>query len=89
MPRTTSLLINGTAATMASGHYGLIADAAIACEDGRIAWIGPRKDCPKAYASFPTHDLGGRLVTPALIDCHTHLVHGGNRACAPRRCRRE
>lgn len=80
MPRTTSLLINGTAATMASGHYGLIADAAIACEDGRIAWIGPRKDCPKAYASFPTHDLGGRLVTPALIDCHTHLVHGGNRA---------
>ncbi|MFT3673010.1 imidazolonepropionase [Aestuariivirga sp.] len=80
MPRTTSLLINGTAATMASGHYGLIADAAIACEDGRIAWIGPRMDCPKAYASFPTHDLGGRLVTPALIDCHTHLVHGSNRA---------
>lgn len=80
MPSTTSLLINGTAATMASGHYGLIADAAIACENGRIAWIGPRKDCPKAYASVPTHDLGGRLVTPALIDCHTHLVHGGNRA---------
>lgn len=80
MPRTTSLLINGTAATMAFGHYGLIADAAIACEDAHIAWIGPRKDCPKAYASFPTHDLGGRLVTPALIDCHTHLVHGGNRA---------
>jgi len=80
MPRTTSLLINGTAATMASGHYGLIADAAIACDGGRIVWIGPRKDCPKAYASFHTHDLGGRLVTPALIDCHTHLVHGGNRA---------
>ena len=39
-----------------------------------------RADCPAALARFRTVDLGGRLVTPALIDCHTHLVHGGNRA---------
>ena len=80
MPQTTSLLINGTAATMAEAGYGLVADAAIACENGRIVWIGPRQHCPRAFASFRQHDLGGRLVTPALIDCHTHLVHGGNRA---------
>lgn len=74
------LLINGTAATMVAGRYGLIEDAAIACEDGRIAWAGPRAEMPKAYAAFTPSDLGGRLVTPALVDCHTHLVHGGNRA---------
>ena len=56
--------------------YGLIPDAAIAVEGGRIAWVGPRADAPKGDVV----DLGGRLVTPALIDCHTHIVHGGHRA---------
>ena len=56
--------------------YGLIPDAAIAVEGDRIAWVGPRADAPKGEAV----DLGGRLVTPALIDCHTHIVHGGHRA---------
>lgn len=80
MNSTSQLLVNGTAATMTAAGYGLIPDAAIACEDGRILWVGARSDCPAAYGSFPQHDLGERLVTPALIDCHTHLVHGGNRA---------
>lgn len=80
MPQTNTLLLNCTAATMAGAGYGLISQATIACENGRIAWIGPAKDCPRAFAAFRPHDLGGRLVTPALIDCHTHLVHGGNRA---------
>ncbi|MCX8508024.1 MAG: imidazolonepropionase, partial [Rhodobacteraceae bacterium] len=56
--------------------YGLIEDAAILTEGGLIRWVGPRSDAPSA----PAHDLGGRLVTPALIDCHTHIVHGGHRA---------
>jgi imidazolonepropionase len=80
MPDKKMLLVNGHVATMAGPDHGLIADAAIACESGRIAWVGKRTECPATYKSFPEHDLGGRLVTPALIDCHTHIVHGGNRA---------
>lgn len=63
-----------------ASSYGLLDDVAIACRNGRITWIGPRTDCPAEYNSLPQHDLVGRLATPALIDCHTHLVHGGNRA---------
>jgi imidazolonepropionase len=71
------LFVNCTAATMAGdAPYGLIRDAAILTECGAIRWTGPRADAPKA----PEHDLGGRLVTPALIDCHTHIIHGGHRA---------
>ncbi len=66
-------------ATMVGGRYGMIGDAALVLKAGRIDWIGPRADLPDA-AGFTVHDLGGRLVTPALIDCHTHVVHGGNRA---------
>lgn len=60
--------------------FGLIADGVIALEGATIAWVGPAADLPDAYRTGPTHDLGGRLVTPALIDCHTHVVFGGNRA---------
>ena len=63
-----------------SNAYGLIEDAAIAVEDGRIAWVGPRVELPSKFAALPRTDLEGRLVTPALIDCHTHVVHGGHRA---------
>lgn len=49
-------------------------------EGGVIAWLGRRADVPAAYEGAPTTDLGGRLVTPGLIDCHTHLVYGGHRA---------
>jgi imidazolonepropionase len=80
MHRTGFLLLNGTAATMMAAGYGLMVDAAIACIDGEIAWLGPRQDCPAAFKALRPHDLQGRLVTPALIDCHTHLVHAGNRA---------
>lgn len=45
-----------------------------------IAWVGTFADLPADYAGEVHHDLGGRLVTPGLIDCHTHLVFGGNRA---------
>ena len=76
------LLPHQTAATMddAASGYGLIEEAGLAIADGRIAWLGPMQDCPVDIAKLPPYDCGGRLVTPALIDCHTHIVHGGNRA---------
>ncbi|MDV4146268.1 imidazolonepropionase [Shimia sp. FJ5] len=75
------LLTNLTAATLtAPGPYGLIPDAVIAVEAGRVRWVGPRAALPKDLVVRDQVDLGGRLVTPGLIDCHTHLVHGGNRA---------
>jgi imidazolonepropionase len=55
-------------------------EAAIVVEQGNIAWIGNPSKLPPAYASRPRFDGGGALVTPGLIDCHTHLVYGGQRA---------
>ena len=62
------------------GRYGLIDAAAIAIEGGVIRWVGPARDLPGEVKDWPARGLGGRLVTPALIDCHTHIVHGGHRA---------
>jgi imidazolonepropionase len=59
---------------------GVIEDGAIVSVDGRIAWIGPTRDLPSAYIGFGGEDLGGRWVLPGLIDCHTHIIHGGHRA---------
>ena len=59
---------------------GIVPDAAIAIAEGRIVWAGPAADLPAAYRGLPRQSLGGRLVTPGLIDCHTHLVYGGDRA---------
>ena len=71
-----------TAATMVEGDtpYGLIEDALIAVDEGRITWIGRREDAPEQVRALPVQKQEGRLVTPGLIDCHTHIVHGGNRA---------
>ncbi len=62
--------------------YGLMADAALVVEGERIAWVGPRSDLPAELLSRcgEQHDAQGALITPGLIDCHTHLVHGGDRA---------
>jgi imidazolonepropionase len=70
------LLSNVHLATMDNG-YGVLHDAALAVKDGRIAWIGGRSDAPPAARE---HDCGGAWLTPGLIDCHTHIVHGGNRS---------
>ncbi len=58
----------------------LISKGAIALQDGLIDWVGPMTDLPEIYANWPRKNVDNRLVTPALIDCHTHLVFGGNRA---------
>lgn len=60
--------------------YALIDDGALAIDAGEIAWVGARADLPQSYAQWPQVDLDGRLITPAFVDCHTHLVYGGNRA---------
>ncbi|WP_211201773.1 imidazolonepropionase [Bosea sp. F3-2] len=63
----------------ASAPYGAIEDSAIAARDGRIVYAGPRSEAP-AFQAGETIDCQGRWITPGLIDCHTHLVYGGDRA---------
>lgn len=76
------LFTNVHLATMADAHGGdpgdpgELGDAALAVRDGRIAWLGPRRDAPPAAT---VHDCGGAWMTPGLIDCHTHIVHAGKR----------
>ncbi|EGI75793.1 imidazolonepropionase [Hylemonella gracilis] len=55
-------------------------DAALVVTEGHIAWLGPHTNLPAEYATLPRHDSQGALVTPGLVDCHTHLVYGGQRA---------
>jgi len=82
MTENHRVFVDLTVATMGATQtaYGLIEDAAIAVSDGRIDWVGARNDLPAQYATLAQQPLGGRLVTPGLIDCHTHIVHGGERA---------
>ncbi|WP_299910137.1 imidazolonepropionase [uncultured Paracoccus sp.] len=63
-----------------TGQYGLSAPSAILVEDDRISWIGDPAQLPERYAHAEREDLAGRVVTPGLIDCHTHIVFGGDRA---------
>ncbi|WP_438852232.1 imidazolonepropionase [Brevundimonas nasdae] len=75
------LLTDCHVATMTEGGvpYGAIEDAAILIKDRRIAWVGARADLP-VHEAVETDRLEGRWVTPGLIDCHTHLVFGGDRS---------
>ncbi|MCP3710816.1 imidazolonepropionase [Paraburkholderia sp. CNPSo 3274] len=60
------------------GH--VVENATIAVEDGKIAWLGAAAELPTQFTEWPCEDLGGAWVTPGLVDCHTHLVYGGQRA---------
>jgi imidazolonepropionase len=79
MQDQTHILTNARIATLAKG-YGLIDDGALVMSGGKIAWVGAGAELPAAYADAAVHDMKGRLITPALVDCHTHVVFGGNRA---------
>ncbi|KZC31302.1 UNVERIFIED_ORG: imidazolonepropionase, partial [Rhodanobacter sp. FW104-R5] len=82
-PRWDRLLLNATLATFADDTpYGLIRHGAIALHHGRITWVGRQDELPDAPDALAAtvESLDGALVTPGLIDCHTHLVFGGNRA---------
>ena len=79
-----TLLVNANLATMRAGGapYGAIRDGAIGITAGRIEWVGPRDDLSGAPEALATDVLDAERawVTPGLVDCHTHLVYGGNRA---------
>ncbi|MDB5847906.1 MAG: imidazolonepropionase, partial [Rhodoferax sp.] len=64
---------------LAAGR-SLDGEAAIAVAGGHIQWVGASAAVPAAFATLPRFDGGGALVTPGLVDCHTHLVYGGQRA---------
>ncbi|URK16027.1 imidazolonepropionase [Thalassospira sp. GO-4] len=75
------LLRNAKVVTITDDNrYGLIECGAIAIQDGLIDWVGSNDEVPAKYLEQASRDLEGRLITPALIDCHTHVVYGGNRA---------
>ncbi len=77
-----ALWTNAKVATLRGGRYSALAAGAVAAEGGRIAWVGAAGDLPGKPDALAreVHDLGGRWVTPGLIDCHTHLVYAGTRA---------
>jgi imidazolonepropionase len=80
MNASSGLIINAKLASMLDNGnaYGLIEHAALAWRDGVITYAGPQSDCP--FDTSNAEDANGRWMTPALIDCHTHLVFAGNRA---------
>ncbi len=71
---------NARLATLAGNDLGVVEDGAIAAQDGRIAFAGPVGDIPAGWDAAERIDCEGRWITPGLIDCHTHLVFGGDRA---------
>ncbi|WP_200834874.1 imidazolonepropionase [Phyllobacterium salinisoli] len=81
-PGKDRLWRNARLATLSEGlpGLGIVEKGAVAIRDGRIAYAGPEADLPSSLASLERIDCEGRWITPGLIDCHTHLVHAGNRA---------
>lgn len=74
------LIVDATLARVnEDGLFAVTRDAAIALRDGRIAWFGRSRDIPEEFADATRSNLGSRLITPGLIECHTHLVHAGDR----------
>ncbi|MCW1839240.1 imidazolonepropionase [Prosthecomicrobium hirschii] len=83
MPRPDRLWRNARLATMAPGlpGLGIVEAGAVASSGGRIVYAGPEADMPAGLRdAAETVDCAGRWITPGLIDCHTHLVHAGDRA---------
>ena len=75
--------LNARLATLAPGQTGLgiVESGVIAAREGRIAFVGPQAELPASWRNGArVIDCEGRWITPALIDCHTHLVYGGDRA---------
>ena len=72
------LLTHATLAPMTG--QPLLADAAVAVDGDRITWVGPMADLPARLRNLPAMDTGHRLLTPGLIDCHSHIIHAGHRA---------
>ena len=73
------LWTNARLATMAGPALGVVENALLATSGGSILYAGPAAEAPR-FEAAETTDIEGRWITPGLIDCHTHLVHGGDRA---------
>ncbi len=71
------LWTNARLATMTGDGLGIVEDGSVACAQGRIVYAGPAGGAPDAAETI---DCAGRWITPGLIDCHTHLIHAGDRA---------
>ncbi|NKI74103.1 imidazolonepropionase [Dickeya sp. CFBP 2040] len=74
-----SLWLGADLVTLRGGHYQVIEDGALAITAGRIVWLGARHTLPD-FAPSQVTDFGGGIITPGFIDCHTHLVFGGDRS---------
>ena len=80
-PPALTLWRNAKLATLAgSTPWGWLARGALVTEGDRIVWTGDEAALPSGLQPAAEHDLAGALVTPGLVDCHTHLVYGGQRA---------
>lgn len=77
--RADSVWRGATLVTMQDGHYNLTENGAIAVSDGKIVWTGTAAECPD-FADAVHHEFNGGIITPGFIDCHTHLVFGGDRS---------
>lgn len=74
-------MVNARIATMRGGRYSIVEHAAMALRDGVVEWLGPQSDAGVHLRDATgTLDAQGALVTPGLVDCHTHLVFAGHRA---------
>lgn len=75
------ILTNANICTLLPGDpYGLMVDAAVVIEGEEIVWVGDKDDLPAGFSGLEKLDVEGRVVTPGLIDCHSHVVFGGNRS---------
>lgn len=77
-----TIWLNARLVTLAEGHEGLgiIETGAVGAAAGRITYVGPQENLPSNWDAAREIDCAGRWITPGLIDCHTHLVFGGDRA---------
>jgi imidazolonepropionase len=73
----TSLLLTGIAELSTQSEQGMLRDAALLVDDGRVAWVGAAAGAPAADTAY---DVGGRAVVPGFVDSHSHLVFAGDRA---------
>lgn len=79
---STSFVLSAHAvATMAdNASYGLLDNASVVVEGETISWVGKTSELPEPFSALNRIALKNQLITPGLVDCHTHLVHGGHRA---------
>ncbi|MEQ9860849.1 imidazolonepropionase [Pectobacterium cacticida] len=74
-----SLWLGADLVTLRDGRYQIIHDGALAVAAGKLAWVGPQAQLPD-YDAVTTTYFDGGIITPGFIDCHTHLMFGGNRS---------